>query len=177
MSLSKGKIIILLIVIVGISLGFKLIFLDLSNPVLSDRFDFTIRAIAYSNGEFAQQPKQTPGWPLFISIFFTFLNSDNFIDYSNVVKTLSVGIATFTIFPVYLLARRFFDQKYSLVMASLFAFEPHLNRWSTLGFAEPLFMLVMVGSFYFILSKNSLNSHFCVQMSHYMDYTTNQKTT
>jgi len=56
---------------------------------------------------------------------------------------------------MYILARKFFNEKYSLVAASLFAFEPHLNRWSSLGFTEPLNILVLIGSFYFILSKDS----------------------
>jgi len=50
---------------------------------------------------------------------------------------------------MYILARKFFNEKYSLVAASLFAFEPHLNRWSSLGFTEPLNILVLIGSFHF----------------------------
>jgi len=154
LNFSRKKIAIFLIIIIAISLIFKLYFLDLEIPVISDRFDFAMRALAYSEGEFIIQPKQNPGWPLFVSLFYGMIDSGNLIDYSAILKSLTVGITTVTIIPIYLLARKFFDERYSLVAASLFAFEPHLNRWSTLGFTEPLYILVMIGSFYFILSKN-----------------------
>jgi len=56
---------------------------------------------------------------------------------------------------MYLLGRKFFDGRYSLLLASLFAFEPHLNYNSGLGLAEPFFILALIGTFYFILNKDS----------------------
>ena len=78
------------------------------------------------------------------------------MDYSNTIRMISVGLATVTIIPVYLLGRKFFDQKYSVVVASLFAFEPHLNYNSGFGLSEPLFHLIIILTFYFVLNKNSL---------------------
>lgn len=154
MDFSKKRILIYLIIIGLISLGFKLYFVNFSVPLIGDEMNFALRGIAYSNGDFAVNAKQNPGWPLFIAPFFLLIDSNDFIDYSNVVRVLSMSITTITILPIYLLGRKFFDQKYSLVAASLFAFEPHLNRWSTFGYSEPLYILVIVLSFYLILNKN-----------------------
>jgi hypothetical protein len=60
---------------------------------------------------------------------------------------------SFTILPMYILARKFFDQKYSLVAVILFAFEPHLNYIAGRGVSEPLFILISVLTFLFILDK------------------------
>jgi len=154
-ALTKKKIAFFLGIIIMISLVFKFYFVDFSVPLIFDSFTFILNAIAYSNGDFAVIPKQNPGWPLIVSPFFLLVDSNDFLDYSNTISVIGVGIATFTIIPMYLLGRKFFNEKYSLVAASLFAFEPHLNRWSALGFAEPLYILIMIGSFYFILNNNT----------------------
>ncbi len=154
MNFTKKNILFCLIIIGIISLGLKLYTVDFSIPVSSDNLGFTLNAMQYSEGDFFLQAKKGPGWPLFIAPFMTLLDSNNFIDYSNLVRTLSLGISTFSIFPIYLLGRKFFNEKYSLVVASLFAFEPHLNYNSSQGLSEPIFILVYIASFYFILNKN-----------------------
>lgn len=154
MSFTKKNILLYLIIIGTVSLGLKLYTVDFSLPVANDNLGFTLNAIQYSQGDFFVQPKKGPGWPMFIAPFMTLVNSDNFIDYSNLVRILSLSIATFTVFPMYLLGRKFFNEKYALIVAALFAFEPHLNFNSGQGFSEPLFILVYIASFYFILNKN-----------------------
>nr|AIF22096.1 hypothetical protein [uncultured marine thaumarchaeote SAT1000_07_E05] len=39
--------------------------------------------------------------------------------------------------------------------ASLLAFEPHLNYNAGLAYTEPLFIITIISSFYFVLSKNT----------------------
>jgi len=159
MGLSKKEIAILLIIIAALSLIFKAYFLTLSIPVVSDTFGFVLNAIAYSHGDFALTPKQQPGWPLLIAPFLSPISSSHFIVYENVARTLSLAVSTATIVPMYLLARKFFDEKYSLVAAALLAFEPHLNYWASSGFSEPLYNLVIIGSFYFILNKDTRSAY------------------
>ena len=152
---SGKKIVICLIIICLIALGFKLYLVDFSIPVHSDALEYTLHANAISNGQFLQHPQRHSGWPFFIAPFLSLVNSENFIEYSNIVRNLSIGVSTITIPLVYLLGRKFFDKKLSLIAASLFAFEPRLNQISGLGYSEPLFILVIVTSFYFILDKNN----------------------
>ena len=149
----KKNIILFLIIIGIISLLFKLYTVDFSVPFRGDNLFYTLNALQYSQGDFFIPQKTNPGWPLFISSFLSLFNSDNFVDYSNLVRTLSLSIASFTILPMYLLARKFFDEKYSLIAVILFAFEPHLNYIAGRGVSEPLFILVIVFAFLFILDK------------------------
>lgn len=150
----KKNIILYLVIIALISLPFKLYTIDFSIPIHFDELGYTLDAFQYSNGDFFIPQKKNPGWPLFISPFLLVIDSSSFLDYSNLVRALTLGIATFSIFPMYLLARKFFNEKYSLVAALLFAFEPHLNYISGTGLSEPLFILVFFVSFLFILNKN-----------------------
>ena len=148
-------VILLLALILVISLGFKLIVSDFSIPVNSDNLDYTLFAIAHTNGDFSQSSHRGMGWSMFTSIFFGFIDSDNLLDYSVTIKSLSIIVGLSTIPVIYLIGRKFFDQRYSLFAAGLFAFEPHLNYNSTLGLTEPIFILAVVGSFYFILNQNT----------------------
>ena len=154
-TLNKKQILYCLIIISLISLGFKLYTIDFSIPVYSDNLAYTLDAVAHTNGDFSQRSDRGIGWSLFVSPFFSLIDSDKIIDYSNTIRILSLSITTFTIIPVYLLGRKFFNERYSLVAASLFAFEPHLNYNSGFGLSEPLFHLAIIGTFYFVLNKDS----------------------
>jgi len=158
MKISKNIIIALLIIGV-ISFGFKIYFVDFSLPVQNDNFEYTIRGIAHSQGDFSQSAKKMSGWPIFASPFFSVLNSDNFLDYSNTLRLLGMSVSMLTIIPMYALSRKFFAQKFSIVAASLFAFEPHLNYNSSFGFSEPLYIITIILAFYFIISNKEKFSY------------------
>lgn len=154
--LQKIRVLLILLVIISISLGFKLYLIDFdSPPITEDTYGYVLRAISISNGDYSESPRKTLGWSLFISPFISVNDSDSFLSYLNIAQYLSISISLITIFAMYMLSRRFFDEKYSLVAASLFAFEPHLNYNSIFGLSEPLFILLIILSAYFILQRNS----------------------
>lgn len=93
------------------------------------------------------------GWPALLSIFFFLLNSDNFLDYMNLQRLLSVILSVLTIIPIYLLCTRFTEKKYALFASSLFVFDPKIILNSLLGNAEPFFILVVSVSFFLFLSN------------------------
>ena len=141
--------------IISISLILKLYTTDFSIPVFSDNLSYALSAIAHTNGDFSQSSHRGTGWSIFVAIFYSFINSENFLVYSNTIKIISLAIASSTVFLVYLLGRKFFDQRYSLVAAGLFAFIPHLNYNSGFGLTEPLYHLTLIAAFYFAINKNT----------------------
>ena len=153
--ISKKNILLFLILIATISLGFKLYTVDFTVIPVEDVFGWTL----FGNGDFTEHPRKTLGWPIFMSPFFNLVDSNNFLDYVNIARVLGLALSTITIIPMYLLSRKFFDVKYSLCATGLFAFEPHLNYLSGHGMTEPLYILVLIVSFYFILHKNSNYSY------------------
>ena len=98
MNLSRKRIVLCLILICVISLGFKLSLVDFSVPVHSDNLAYTLYAIAHTNGDFTQPPHRGIGWSIFLSTFFSFIDSDNFLDYSNLSRIISISVATSSIF-------------------------------------------------------------------------------
>ena len=142
--LSRSKVILYLILICVISLGLKLYIVDFSIPPHTDDIAYVQDAIQYNEGDFFLSPKRSPGWSLFLAPFMSVVNSNDFLDYSNFARLLTLTISTVTIFPMYILARKFFNEKYSVIAASLFAFEPHLNYNSGSALSEPLLILVLI---------------------------------
>ena len=138
-------------IIVVISIPLKLYTVDFSIGIHYDDMEYVLDAIQYSEGDFFLDQKKNPGWPLFLTPFISLLNSEHFLDYSNFARILTLTISTITIFPIYVLARKFFSEKYSVVAASLFAFEPHLNYNSGTPFSEPLVILILITTMIFIL--------------------------
>ena len=153
--LSRSRIILYLILIIIISLGLKLYTVDFSIPPHTDDVSYITTAIEYSQGDFFLSQKKHPGWPLVLAPFMSIVNSDNLLDYASTARILSIAISTITIIPMYILARRFFDEKYSLVASCLLAFEPHLNYNSAGALSEPLLILVLILSLNFILNHKT----------------------
>ena len=157
--ISKKSIILFLIIISLISLGFKLYTVDFTVLPVEDTFGYVLRGMAHNNGDFTEHPRKTLGWSIFISPFFHMTDSNNFLEYVSIARGLGLAISIITIIPMYVLSRKFFDAKYSLCAVGLFAFEPHLNHVSGLGMTEPLYILAIILSLYFILNKNSNYSY------------------
>ena len=151
----KKTIFFCLAIIVVISIPLKLYTVDFSIPSHTDDFEYILNAIQYSEGDFFISQKKNPGWSLFLTPFMFIINSSDFLDYSNFVRVLTITISTITIFPMYVLARKFFNEKYSVIAASLFAFEPHLNYNSGTALSEPLLILVLITSMIFILHNKT----------------------
>lgn len=94
------------------------------------------------------------GWPTFLGIFFSILDSEKILDYMLMQKTLSILISSITIFPMYFLCRRFFDKSYSILGSSIFVLEPRIIQNSLFGITEPLYILLTVISLSLILTKD-----------------------
>ena len=153
--LTGSRITLCLIFISFISLGLALYTVDFSIPPHSDDIGYVLTAVQYNEGDFFLSQKKHPGWSLVLTPFISILDSNNFLDYTNLARGLSLIISTISIFPMYLLLRKFFNEKYSLVATSLFAFEPHLNYNAGSALSEPLLIIVMILTMLFILNNKT----------------------
>ena len=157
--MTKKNIILFLIIIGTISLGLKLYTVDFTVLPNEDAFEYVLIAFAHNNGDFTEHPRKTFGRTIFVSPFFQLIDSNNFLDYVNITRGLGLAISIVTIIPMYILSRKFFDDKYSLCATGLFAFEPHLNYLAWQGLTEQLYILAIILSMYFILNRNSNYSY------------------
>ena len=154
MSMSKKTIIAYLCLIILSSLFIKLYLVDFSVPETGDNWIYVLRAMANSQGNYLETPTKTQGWNLFLSPLFSIIDSNEYLDYVNISRIASIVLSLITIVPVYFFSRKFFSEKYSILGAAIFGFIPQLSYNSTLGFSEPLFILVFVVAIHFLISKN-----------------------
>jgi len=153
--LDKPIIILPIIALIGLLVRFSIIPYEL--PFKLDTIDiFSYAALTSQLGHFPEGfGLANNGWPGLVSIFFSFLNSDNFFDYVHLQRVLSIIISVATIIPIYLLSRRFFEKTFSYVAAALFVLDFRIIIDSISGGNLPLFIFLISLSLFFFLSKNN----------------------
>lgn len=154
------KDVIILAIICFATILIRLYFFPYNIPITLDGLLYFWYAIDMSIiGNFptySTYPMNFPnnGWPALLSLFFSFLNSNNPLDYMMMQRFVSLSISVLTIIPIYLLCIRFFKKSFALVGASLFAFEPRLIQNSLQGITEPLYILLGTTALFLFFSDN-----------------------
>jgi len=150
---SQKTVVILLGVIIIAGIGFRLIFSHFELPLNSDNLQYFLYAIDQSLGESVNSFKvHNPGWPLFVSFFFTIFDSNNYLDFMTLQKIISIVISSLTAIPIYLLGKKFFSKELALLGSILFIFEPRIVQNSTFGISDPLYIIGLVISIVLLLS-------------------------
>ena len=108
---SNQKLFLFFSIIISGSILLKLYSIDFEIPLYKDNLDLTLRAFLHLEGNFEVSPNRNFGWSLFQSPFLLLVNSENFLDYSKIVRIVGLGVSVFSIPIMYFLSRKFFDQK------------------------------------------------------------------
>ena len=104
----KNKIFVILGIIALISIIVKLYSTNFDLPIYSDNFDIAMRSFAHLGGNFDVSPNRNFGLSLLQSPFLLLVNSNNFLDYSNIIRLFGIGVSTTSIFVMYFLGGTFF---------------------------------------------------------------------
>jgi hypothetical protein len=138
--------ILALIVLGVIGVTIRLFYFPYEVPFTYDSLDYFSYATSMSQiGHFPNNwALVNNGWPSFVSFFFTLFNNGSFIEYTHLQRVLNILISVLTIIPVYFLARKFFRKSLSIIVVSLFVFEPRIIFNSLLGITESIYILLLV---------------------------------
>ena len=150
-----NKEILFLIIIGSIGLIIRFYYFPFDIPILDDSVDYFSYAVVTS------QQGQLPvnwglsnnGWPVFLSYFFSIFNSQNFLEFTYLQRSLTIIISVLTIIPVYFLCKRFVNKKIAVIGAALFILDPRIIINSLLGITEPTYILLGTISLCLFLSK------------------------
>tara|TARA_B110001454_G_scaffold214366_1_gene234034 strand:+ start:95 stop:1657 length:1563 start_codon:yes stop_codon:yes gene_type:complete len=150
------KSIVFLSVILIVALIIRLYYVPYGLPITLDGFTgyFSYALDISILRDFPNYSPSQSGWGEFLSLFFMNFRSDNFIDYMDLQRTISVILSAITVIPIYFICKKFFNNYYSLIGALIFAFEPRIIINSTLGISEPLYILAISLGILFFLSSN-----------------------
>ena len=153
---SKNNPLFLLSIICLVALVIRLYHVPYGVPIVLDGFsDSFLHALDISIlGHLPNYISSHSGWAEFLSLFFMIFHSDNFIDYMNLQRIVSVILSGITVIPVYFICKNFFNNYYSLIGATIFTIEPRIIINSTLGISEPLYILALALGILFFLNSN-----------------------
>ena len=143
---------ILIIGIIGLSI--RILFLHIEIPINSDNFLYFRSAVDQSVGYFSETHNiANDGWPFFLSLFFSIIPSNNFMDYMALQRFLTIGISVLTIIPIYFLSKQFISKQYAVLASAVFVFEPRIAQNSLFGTTDPLSILALTISLALIFDK------------------------
>ncbi len=150
-----NKPILSLAVISIISLILRLMYFPFDIPIILDSLDYFWYAsdISILKGFPTEYSIGNSGWPIFLSVIFSFFEFDNFLNYMNLQRSVTIFLSIATIIPVYFICKRFFDKSYAVIGAALFAFDPRIIQNSLLGITDPLYIILSTVSFCLFFTK------------------------
>ena len=152
---SKKNSLFLLSIICLIAVIIRLYYTPYDIPIILDGSSYFLHAVDISIlGHLTNYNLSHSGWSDFLSLFFMIFHFDNFIDYMNLQRILSVILSGLTVIPIYFICRKYFDSYYSLIGATIFAFEPRIIINSTLGISESLYIFAITLGILFFLNSN-----------------------
>jgi len=154
-----------LVIIAIIGLVMRLSYFPQDIPLALDSLTYFWYSIDLSvTGEFPTISKDIPtggiyrmpnnGWPVFLSVFMTIFDSENYLDYMNLQRAVSISISIITIVPLYFLCKRFFNKLLAIIGTAIFVFHPLIIENSIYGITEPLFILLGTITIWLFLSKD-----------------------
>jgi hypothetical protein len=138
---SKNKLIIYFCILITSGLVFRYIFFPYDIPLVLDSLGYFWYAtdLSITNNFPVTHDLPNNFWPTFVSIFFSMSNSQDFMDYMDIQRNLSVIFSVLTSVPLYFLAKKFVKNNLALLVPLIFIFEPRIIENSFTGITEPFF--------------------------------------
>ena len=150
----SNKVFLSLLIIGVVGLVIRLSFLHIEIPLNSDNFLYFRYAVDQSIGYSSETDVVfNNGWPVFLSLFFSIIPSNNFMDYMTLQKLLTIIISILTIIPIYFLGKKFFNKSYAIIGSAIFVFEPRIAQNSLFGITDPLYIMALTISLVLIFDK------------------------
>ena len=94
------------------------------------------------------------GWPALNGIIFSIFPFNSTFAYMDIQRFFSIFLSIVTIVPIFFLCKKFVKDKFALVGAAIFAFDPRLIVNSLLGTTDPLYILLVATSLALFLQSN-----------------------
>ena len=153
-SLSKSLYFLLIIFTIGIIIRIYYLPFDLPLVLDAQNYFWYANDMSILKEIPVQYDAHNNLWSSFLSVFFSINSSNNILDFMNLQRILSTVISALTVFPVFFLCKKFFSNKYSLLGASFFIFEPRLIINSLQGITEPIYLIIGILIILFSLNEN-----------------------
>ena len=136
---NSKNIIFILLVLVSSAIVFRFLYFPYEIPIVLDSFAYFYYAYEISQtGNLPSEYFANNGWPTFLSLFFSLVEKDNFLEFVYMQRSIAIIISSITIIPIFFLCKKFVETKYAIIAAIIFTFSPRLVINSIQGLTEPV---------------------------------------
>ena len=150
------KLIIFFVAIISVSFLIRFNYMPFNIPITLDGFNYFLVAneLAVSGVLPVEYNKPNTGWPLFLSLIFQIVRFENYIDYMNMQRIISVLFSSLTVIPIFYLSKKFFNISLAIIASAFFAFTPYIIENSVLGINDSLFIFLITSFFALFFNEN-----------------------
>jgi len=153
-AIKKDKILFYsLIFLFFIALVIRLHFSFIIPIIREDALEYFYFAKEFSQGNFTPPLDRGIGLSLWESFFLLLFGSGEILHDINVVKALSAITGTLLFIPIALISNKLFNRKVMIISLVLYTFQPWLIINAASAYTEPLFTLILLLIFYFLLKS------------------------
>ena len=94
------------------------------------------------------------GWPIFLSLVFSLIESNDYMDYMAAQRIAGAALSVLAAVPIYYVCRRFLPAIPALIGPAVYVFDPRIAENSLRGYTEPLFVLLVSSVLACFLSRD-----------------------
>ncbi|VVB99048.1 Dolichyl-phosphate-mannose-protein mannosyltransferase [uncultured archaeon] len=123
------------------------------DTVRDDGAEYVMKALEIVRGDFSPLDFHPLGWPLFLAPFLWLFGSGDLLHNLFVAKLATILVSALSIAPFFLIVRSVLGGKARVIALFMFVSFPLLVKWAGAPSAEPLFLLFLLFSLYFMVKS------------------------
>ena len=143
----------LLIALFVIALAIRLHFSFIAPIIREDALSYLYKAEDILQGDFTPLLDRGIGLSIWESTFILLLGSGEILKDISLVQALSAITGTLLFIPIAMISKRLFNRNVMIITVILFTFQPWLIKNAGIAYTEPLFTLILLTTFYFLLKS------------------------
>ena len=142
-----------LIALFVIALAIRLHFSFILPIIREDALAYLFKAEQILQGDFTPLLERGIGLSIWESIFILLLGTGELLKDISLVKALSAITGALLFIPIAFISNRLFNRNVMIISVVLFTFQPWLIKNVAIVYTEPLFTLIILTTFYFLLKS------------------------
>ncbi len=135
----------------AVSLLMRVLFTPFNYILRDDSYFYAAKGLEITRGNFDPMPTHSIGWPLFLSPFFYLFGSASIFVNMKYAMFISDVVGALSIFPLAYISTKLAGKKSVFLSLIMMAFSSTLISSSVDALSEPLFILLFLVSFCFII--------------------------
>lgn len=145
----------------GLFLLYILAYSTQFHRVLSkDAFFYVNKGMEIANGDFQLFHSHAVGWPVFLGFFYKILGVENIFQGMFVARWLSILLFCVVVFPISALCKKVCGHDKAtgacILAVTVYVVSPQIQSMAQFAYTEPLFLLLTLYCYYFLVNNHPL---------------------